>query len=188
MKKRSFFLTMVLLTLILALTGCSGQASGNARGETVVNIGIQQGVDPLLLAREKGWFEEAFEKEGAKVKWTEFQSGPPQIEAISADHLDFSGVGNSPVISAQAADIGFKEISATHFGARGDAVLVHKNSPIKRVKDLKGKKVAVAKGSSGFNLLHAALQSVGLKGSDVQIIQLQPGEAQSAFNSKKVDA
>lgn len=191
MKKQSVLLFIVgFLLLMIALSGCAAnQANGKANGtETIVNIGIQQNVDPLLLAREKGWFEQAFAKEHAKVQWTEFQSGPPQIEALSANHLDFSSVGNSPVISAQAAGIGFTEISNTRIGGKADAILVSKGSAIKTIRDLKGKKIAVAKGSSGFNLLYEALQHAGLKDSDVQIIQLQPDEAQAAFNSKKVDA
>ncbi|MCI1858196.1 MAG: aliphatic sulfonate ABC transporter substrate-binding protein [Sporolactobacillus sp.] len=190
MKKLTAIGAVVVLLLTAALSGCgSDQANGKGNsGETIVNIGIQQNVDPLLLAKEKGWFEAAYKQENAKVKWTEFQSGPPQIEAISAGHLDFSGVGNSPVISAQAANIPFTEIANTRTGGKSDALLVHKGSAIKRIKDLKGKKIAVAKGSSGFNLLYKTLEKAGLKDSDVQIIQLQPDEAQSAFNAKKVDA
>lgn len=44
------------------------------------------------------------------MKWTEFQSGPPYFEAIASNRLDFGEVGNSPVISAQAAGIEFTEI------------------------------------------------------------------------------
>lgn len=188
MRKSAVFL--LIFGLIFALTGCaSGQADGkNDDKNLTINLGIQQDVGPLLLAKEKGLFEKAFKKDGVKVKWTEFQSGPPQIEAISSNHLDFAAVGNSPVISAQAAGIGFKEISNLRTGLNADAILVPENSPIKSLKGLKGKKIAVAKGSSGFNLLYRALQKVGLKDTDVQIIQLQPDEAQAAFNSNKVDA
>lgn len=187
MKKAYLFF---IFGIIWIMAGCgNSQASESAdQKNTTINIGIQQDVGPLLLAKEKKLFEKAFQKDHVQVKWTEFQSGPPQIEAISSNHLDFAGVGNSPVISAQAADIGFKEISNTRLGLKSDAILVPKGSSIKTLKDLKGKKIAVAKGSSGFNLLYLALQKAGLKDSDVQIIQLQPDEAQSAFNAKKVDA
>jgi sulfonate transport system substrate-binding protein len=186
MKKTSLLL---IFGIIWIIAGCSSQASKSTdQNNTTINIGIQQDVGPLLLAKEKRLFEKAFQKDHVQVKWTEFQSGPPQIEAISSNHLDFAGVGNSPVISAQAAEIDFKEISNTRVGLKSDAILVPKGSPIKSLKDLKGKKIAVAKGSSGFNLLYLALQKAGLKDSDVQIIQLQPDEAQSAFNAKKVDA
>ncbi|HZG72820.1 MAG TPA: ABC transporter substrate-binding protein, partial [Chondromyces sp.] len=124
------------LLLLILITGCSAGASNkkdaNAKGEkVVVNIGIQQSLTPLLLAREKGWFEEDFSKLGVEVKWTEFQSGPPHFEAMASGRLDFGQVGNSPVISGQAAGIPFKEISNNTDGLKSNAILVQKDSPIK---------------------------------------------------------
>ncbi|MGE0993905.1 aliphatic sulfonate ABC transporter substrate-binding protein, partial [Bacillus sp. GMa5/2] len=123
-----------------------------------------------------------------KVKWTEFQSGPPYFEAIASNRLDFGEVGNSPVISAQAAGIGFTEIANTSYARKGTGILVQKDSKIASVKDLKGKKIAVAKGSSAFNLLYRALDKEGIDAKDVNVIQLQPDEAQPAFESGSVDA
>ncbi len=79
------------------------------------------------------------------MKWTEFQSGPPYFEAIASNRLDFGEVGNSPVISAQAAGIEFTEIANTSYARKGTGILVQKDSKITSVKDLKGKKIAVAK-------------------------------------------
>ncbi|MEI4620366.1 aliphatic sulfonate ABC transporter substrate-binding protein [Bacillus pfraonensis] len=170
--------------------GCqSNAASGkNKKKDITIQIGIQQGLSPLLLAQKKGWFEEEFKKIGVKVKWTEFQSGPPYFEAIASDRLDFGEVGNSPVISAQAANIGFTEIANTSYARKGTGILVQKDSKISSIKELKGKKIAVAKGSSAFNLLYRALEQEGLDAKDVDVIQLQPDEAQPAFESGSVDA
>ncbi|MDQ0246660.1 sulfonate transport system substrate-binding protein [Bacillus fengqiuensis] len=183
-----------LILMLILLAGCSASETNKKEANTneekvTVNIGIQQSLGPLLIAQKKGWFEEAFAKVGAEVKWTEFQSGPPHFEAMASDRLDFGQVGNSPVVAAQAADIPFKEISNSSDGLKGNAILVQKNSSIKSLKDLKGKKIAVAKGSSGFNLLYRALDKAGLDpDKDVQIIQLQPDEAQPAFETGSVDA
>ncbi len=194
MKKIKIIGLLFILSLSL-LAGCSKteskkeKANATAKSENVtVNIGIQQIIGPLLLAKDKGWFEEGFAKVGAKVTWAEFQSGPPHFEAMASDRLDFGQVGNSPVVSAQAAGIDFKEIDTISKGLKGNAILVQKNSSIKNVKDLKGKKVAVAKGSSAFNLLYRAIDQVGLKPGDIEIIQLQPDEAQPAFETGSVDA
>lgn len=182
---------------IILLAGCSGEKSSTtakedqkkaSKQDITVNIGIQQSLGPLLIAKQKGWFEEEFAKVGVKVKWTVFQSGPPHFEAMAANRLDFGAVGNSPVISAQSANIPFKEIALTSNGLKGNAILVPKDSPLKSLKDLKGKKVAVAKGSSGFALLYQAIDKAGLTPNDVQIIQLQPDEALPAFESGAVDA
>ncbi|MFN2746785.1 aliphatic sulfonate ABC transporter substrate-binding protein [Bacillus sp. z60-18] len=178
-----------MVGLFMLLTGCSATES-NESGNNLkeIRIGVQQSLSPLLLAKEKGWFEKEFAEEGIKVKWTEFQSGPPQFEGIAAAKIDFSQVGNSPVIAGQAAGINFKEIALSQDGLKANGILVKKGSGIKNIKDLKGKKVAVAKGSSGFDFLYQAFDKAGLKPSDVNVIQLQPDEAMPAFESGAVDA
>ncbi|WP_248924489.1 aliphatic sulfonate ABC transporter substrate-binding protein [Paenibacillus hamazuiensis] len=168
-------------------SGDTGSANGG-KNQIVVNIGIQQSIWPILAAKEKGWFEEEFGKVGAKVNWVEFQSGPSYFEAIASDRLDFGRVGNIPVLAGQAADVSFKEIATASMGEKGDVILVPKDSPIKTIQDLKGKQIAVSKASSAYGLLYKALEFGGLKPSDVKIIQLQPDEAQPAFETGKVDA
>lgn len=180
---------VLFLGILLVLAGCGRQAANGSEDKPKeIRIGIQQSLSPLLLAKEKGWFEQSFEKEGMKVKWVEFQSGPPQFEGLAANQLDFSQVGNSPVIAGQAAGINFKEIGLSQDGLKANGILVNKNSEIQKVEDLKGKKIAVAKGSSGFDFLYKVLDQAGLSAKDVQIIQLQPDEAISAFENGSVDA
>ena len=181
MKLRLF----MLVGLLLVAAGCSSSA---AKEQDTVRIGIQQSLSPLWIAKENGWFEEAYKEAGVKVEWVEFQSGPPQFEGIAANKLDFTEVGNTPVIGGQAADVAFKEIAATADGYKANAILVHKDSNIESVEDLKGKKVAVAKGSSAFGFLYQALEKEGINPDEVEIIQLQPDEARPAFENGSVDA
>ncbi|GAA4707369.1 aliphatic sulfonate ABC transporter substrate-binding protein [Brevibacillus fulvus] len=201
---KKFSIPLMFLVSLALLTGCSLTQAGSSGSEPVgsnaaasaepgkeaivVNIGIQQSISPLLLAKEKGWFEEEFAKAGATVNWVEFQSGPPHFEAIASGRLDFGRVGNIPVLAGQAAAVPFKEIAVGSLGEKADSILVTKDSPIKTLQDLKGKQIAVAKASSGYGLLFHALDYSGLKPSDVKIIQLQPDEAQPAFETGKVDA
>lgn len=181
MKLRLF----MMIGLLLVLAGCSSSA---AKEQDTIRIGIQQSLGPLWIAKEKGWFEEAYKEVGVDVEWVEFQSGPPQFEGIAANKLDFTEVGNTPVIGGQAADVAFKEIALTADGYKTNAILVNKDSGIKSVKDLKGKKVAVAKGSSGFGFLYQVLEQEGVDPDEVEIIQLQPDEARPAFENGSVDA
>lgn len=194
---RKLFGILSFVIIFGIIAGCTSQETGSqsktakakSKKEVVeVNIGIQQSVWPILAAKQKGWFEEEFKKEGAKVNWVEFQSGPAYFEAIAADRLDFGRVGNIPVLVGQAADIPFKEIATASIGEKGDAILVKKDSSIRTIKDLKGKKVAVAKGSSSFGLLYQALEKEKINPSELEIIQLQPDEAQPAFEAGSVDA
>ena len=71
------------------------------------------------------------------MKWTEFQSDPPYFEAIASNRLDFGEVGNSPVISAQAAGIEFTEIANTSYARKGTGILVQKDSKITECKRFK---------------------------------------------------
>lgn len=214
-KKSKTWMVLTALTLLVAGCGSNGASSSDSANTTAtakaeastpaasaapssaaakdydgltLTIGIQPGPGSYALARSKGWFEEEFGKVGVKVKWAEFQSGPPMTEAIAAGRLDFAGLGNLPVITAQAADIGFTEIANIIDGKNNVAIIVPKDSTITKIEDLKGKKVAVAKGSNAFNFLYRGLDKAGLKASDLEIIQLQPNEAQPAFETGGVDA
>ncbi|MCY9661148.1 aliphatic sulfonate ABC transporter substrate-binding protein [Paenibacillus chondroitinus] len=218
MKQKSFynkslsFLTIVTLVLLSACgaktagaptnggtaapSGTSAAQSSSAaatpaaasKEKVVVNIGIQGKTGVLNFAREKGYFEKAFQAAGAEVKWNEFASGPPHFEAIAAGRLDFGATGGTPLISGQVGGVDFKGIAVTSDGKKGNMIIVPKNSPIKELKDLKGKKVAVAKGSSAYNFLYMAIDKAGLKGDDVKVIQLQPDEARPALDSGAIDA
>ena len=102
MKLKIQAIIMAALLLVL-LVGCSSDKTTtnekkDNKEDITVNIGIQQNLGPLLLAKEKGWFEEEFAKVGVEVNWTVFQSGPPHFEAMAANRLDFGYVGNSPVL------------------------------------------------------------------------------------------
>ncbi|MGG3801459.1 aliphatic sulfonate ABC transporter substrate-binding protein [Metabacillus fastidiosus] len=195
--KLSALITIISILLIIA-TGC-GKPSESAvkssegkpdqsKEEVVVNIGIQHAIAPLVLAKQKQWFEEEFAKHNAKVNWVEVQGGQPQFDAILTNRLDLAVTGNTPVITAQISNIPFKEIAIGSTGSKNVALLLPKNSFVKELKELKGKKIAVAKGTAAYDILFRLLDKSGLKAGDVEIIQLNPDEAKAAFISGSVDA
>ncbi|MGG3890623.1 aliphatic sulfonate ABC transporter substrate-binding protein [Metabacillus fastidiosus] len=195
--KLSALITIISILLIIA-TGCgkSSESTVNSsegksdqpKEEVVVNIGIQHAIAPLVLAKQKQWFEEEFAKHNAKVNWVEVQGGQPQFDAILTNRLDLAVTGNTPVITAQISNIPFKEIAIGSTGSKNVALLLPKNSVIKELKELKGKKIAVAKGTAAYDILFRLLDKSGLKAGDVEIIQLNPDEAKAAFISGSVDA
>lgn len=191
MKKLSRLLAAVIALTVVA-TACSVQGKGSNNANKyeglTVQIGVQGSGGLFGKAREEKWFESEFEKLGVKVEWSEFQSGPPMTEAMASNKLDFAGLGNMPVVAAQAADIPFKVISQGLEGKKNVAIILPPDSQITSLADLKGKKVAVAKGSNAYNFLYRGLNEAGLKDTDLEIIQLQPDEAQPAFESGGVDA
>ncbi|MEC0202842.1 aliphatic sulfonate ABC transporter substrate-binding protein [Paenibacillus lautus] len=197
-KKKNVVIMLFLIMSVLA-SGCAGansqpKISAVEKGadgkykDLTVRLGVQGSGGLFGKAREEKWFEEEFGKLGVKVEWSEFQSGPPMTEAMASNRLDFAGLGNMPIIAAQAADIQFKVISQSLHGQKNVAIIVPPGSTAQTLSDLKGKKIAVTKGSNAFNFLYRGLADQGIKVSDIEIIQLQPDEAQPAFESGGVDA
>jgi len=190
---------MLFLVLAMLVSGCGSNGSPSKikaaeKGpdgkyqDVTVRLGVQGSGGLFGKAREEKWFEEEFGKLGVQVEWAEFQSGPPMTEAMASNRLDFAGLGNMPIIAAQAADIQFKVISQSLHGQKNVAIIVPPDSTAQTLSDLKGKKVAVTKGSNAFNFLYRGLVDQGVKVSDIEIIQLQPDEAQPAFDSGSIDA
>ncbi|MCH6267655.1 aliphatic sulfonate ABC transporter substrate-binding protein [Neobacillus citreus] len=193
-KKLVRYYSLLAVIFLLLLSGCAASSSNSETSskapnkEIVVNIGVQGKTGILTYARDHKYFEKAFEKEGVKVTWNEFASGPPHFEALASGRLDFGSVGGTPVIAGQSGNVDFKAIGVTADGRKGNSILVPKGSSIKELKDLKNKKIAVAKGSSAYNFLYMALDRAGLTDKDIEIIQLQPDEARPALDNGSIDA
>lgn len=151
-----------------------------------VNLAYQTSGD---IVKIKGAVEPRLKALGISVNWVPFPAGPQLLEAMNANRVDIGSVGESPPIFAQAAGAQLVYISGRKPSqGRGQAIIVQKDSPIKKVADLKGKKIVFQKGSSAHYLVLRALKEAGLKISDVQSISLTPAEARDAFIQKKIDA
>jgi sulfonate transport system substrate-binding protein len=123
------------------------------------------------------------------ISWSTFTSGPPLLEALQAGKIDLGGVGNTPPLFAAATKANFRIVAGIPQRNRdGDTLLVPKSSSAKSLADLKGKKIAYTRGSSGHGFLIQALKKAGLKPSDVKLTDLTPGDSLAAFSSGKVDA
>jgi sulfonate transport system substrate-binding protein len=108
--------------------------------EQLVRIGYQK-YGTLVLLKGKGTLESKLAALGYRVTWSEFPAGPPLLEALNAGAIDFGSTGEAPPIFAQAA-IGSRLSYIAHEppAPLGEAILVPRESPIKTVADLKGKK------------------------------------------------
>lgn len=93
-----------------------------------------------------------------------------------------------PPIFAQAGGARIRYVAAVKSEGTTQAIIVPKDSPIKTIADLKGKRVAFAKGSSAHNLLVAALEKAGLSWSDITPAPLAPADATAAYVKGSVDA
>lgn len=171
------------MALVALLIGCLPAA---AQGK-VIGIGFQK-YGNLILAKARGGLEKRLAPLGYKVAWKEFPSGPPLLEALNAGAIDFGHAGETPPVFAQAAGVPFVYTGYEPAAPKGEAILVPRDSPIKSIADLKGKKVALNKGSNVHYLLTRALAAAGLKYSDVETAFLAPADARAAFERGAVDA
>ena len=152
-----------------------------------LRIGYQK-YGTLVILKARGTLEKRLAGQGVDVKWTEFPFGPPLLEAINVGSIDVGTVGESPPIFAQAAGADLVYVGNEPPAPAAEAIIVPKDSPIKAVAELKGKRVAVAKGSNANYLLIKLLERAGLKFGDIEVIYLPPADARAAFESGRVDA
>lgn len=178
--------TLAGLALLGAFASIGPAFAGDAPKE--VKLGFQKGGPLQFLARRKGVIEARLKKEFGieSVKWVEFQFGPPMLEALGIGAIDIGPVGDTPPIFAQAA--GANVVYAISTPAAQHGILVRKDSALKSIADLKGRKVAIPKGSSAHNFTVQALAANGLSFADIEAVYLTPADGSAAFASGKVDA
>ncbi|GLI24799.1 sulfonate transport system substrate-binding protein [Xanthobacter flavus] len=174
--------------LASGLAGALALGAGSARAqEKVVRIGYQK-YGTLILLKNKGLLEPLLKPLGYSVKWAEFPAGPQLLEALNAGAVDFGNTGEAPPIFAQAAGAPLVYVGYEPAAPQGEAILVPKDSPLKTVADLKGKTVALNKGSNVHYLLVKALEKAGVPYSDIETAYLTPADARAAFERGSVDA
>ncbi|MFG1344889.1 sulfonate ABC transporter substrate-binding protein [Xanthobacter autotrophicus DSM 431] len=172
--------------LAAGLAGTLAAAPALAQ-EKVVRIGYQK-YGTLILLKNKGLLEGKLKPLGYSVKWAEFPAGPQLLEALNAGAIDFGNTGEAPPIFAQAAGAPLVYVGYEPAAPQGEAILVPKDSPLKTVADLKGKTVALNKGSNVHYLLVKALEKAGVPYTDIKTAYLTPADARAAFERGSVDA
>jgi len=155
--------------------------------DKVVRIGFQK-YGKLVLLKSKGTLEGKLKAIGYSVEWKEFPAGPQMLEALNVGAIDFGNTGETPPIFAQAAGAPLVYVAYEPPAPKGEAILVPQDSPIKSIADLKGKKVALNKGSNVHYLLVRALEKAGVKYSEIEPVFLAPADARAAFERGAVQA
>ena len=109
---------------------------------------LQKGAGNLIFLKERGILERKLAPLGWSVTWTEFQAGPQLLKSLNVGATDFGLVGEAPPIFAQAAGANIVYAGFEPASPKNEAIIVPKDSPIRTVTDLKGKRVALNKGSN----------------------------------------
>src|SRR3954464_8709549 len=181
MKRRDF--------LGLSVGGAVAALSSRAHAQAPVKeirIGYQK-TGVLVIARQQAILEKRFAAKQIAIKWIEFTSGPPLLEAMSIGSVDLGSVGDTPPIFAQAANANIVYVAGSPI-TNGQGILVPANSGIQSIADLKGKRVGFTKGSSAHNVVIATLEKAGLTWSDITPVYLTPPDAVPAFANGSIEA
>jgi sulfonate transport system substrate-binding protein len=176
--------TIIALLLVLAALAPFALAQN---ADNVLRIGYQK-YGTLVLLKARGSLEKRLAPMHIEVTWTEFPAGPQLLEGLNVGSIDFGTVGEAPPIFAQAAGADLVYVGNEPAASAAEAIIVPSNSPIKTVAELKGKKVALNKGSNVHFLLVKLLEKAGVRYTDIDTIFLTPADARAAFERGSVDA
>ncbi len=182
MSRTARSLRALVLGALIPMLSLSAEAA-----DKVVRIGYQK-YGTLILLKAKGGLDAALKPLGYTVTWTEFPAGPQLLEALNAGAIDFGSTGEAPPIFAQAAGAPLAYVANEPPAPLGEAILVPKDSPIRSVAELKGKTVALNKGSNVHYLLVRALEQANVAYGDIKPVFLAPADARAAFERGSVDA
>src|ERR1700709_573411 len=177
----------VIAVAVLSMTTALAGVGATYGQDKTVRIGFQK-YGKLVLLKSKGTLEGKLKAEGYQVVWTEFPSGPPLLEARNVGATDFGNTGEAPPFFAQAAGAPIQYVAYEPPAPKGEAILVPKDSKLNSVADLKGRKIALNKGSNVHYLLVKALEKAGVKYSEVEPVLLAPADARAALERGAVDA
>lgn len=186
----TYTLIAASLASLMGVAGCAKkpeQQSTTKQETTTLNIGFQKyGILPIVKA--KGELEKTLAAQGVQVKWVEFPAGPQLLEGLNVGSVVLGEAGEAPPIFAQAANPNLVYVANQPAAPSAEALIVQKDSPIQSIQDLKGKRIALNKGSNVHYLLLKLLEENNLTLSDIQPVYLPPSDARAAFEKGAVDA
>lgn len=176
------------LASLLTLSACNkAPQDKTSQNVTTINIGYQKyGLLPVVKAR--GELDKRLEAKGINIQWVEFPAGPQLLEGLNVGSVVLGETGEAPPIFAQAAGANLVYVANQPAAPLAEAIILPKNSTIKNISELKGKRVALNKGSNVHYLLLKALAANHLSLKDINVVYLPPADARAAFEKGAVDA
>ncbi|HZQ60897.1 MAG TPA: aliphatic sulfonate ABC transporter substrate-binding protein [Casimicrobiaceae bacterium] len=140
-----------------------------------------------MVLKEQGLLEKEFAKDGITIRWVQTLGSNKALEFLNAGSIDFGSTAGS---AALLAKINGNPIKSIYVYSRPEwtALVTRKDSPITKVADLKGKRVAVTRGTDPHIFLVRALLDAGLSEKDITPVLLQHPDGKTALIRGDVDA
>lgn len=140
-----------------------------------LNIGYQKyGTSSIL--KSKGTLERRLAEMGVEVNWTEFSAGPQMLDALDRGSIDFGTTGEVPPVFAQASGVPLVYLAYDPPAPKGEAIVVHGDSDLHSVADLRNRRIGLNRGSNVHYLLVRALQRFGLESTDIVQVDIAPDQ------------
>ncbi|MBB4291324.1 sulfonate transport system substrate-binding protein [Rhizobium leguminosarum] len=174
----------------LALSVFAGLvAMGTAQAADVSEIRVDWATyNPVsLILKDEGILEKEFEKDGIKITWVQSAGSNKALEFLNAGSLDF---GSTAGAAALIGRVNGNPIKSIYVYSRPEwtALVTRKDTGIAKVEDLKGKSIAVTRGTDPHIFLVRALADAGLTEKDVSLVLLQHADGRLALKRGDVDA
>jgi sulfonate transport system substrate-binding protein len=178
---RRTLLSVAIAGSLAAAPGASAQALREIR----IDFATYNPVS--LVLKEKGLLEKAFEKDGIGIRWVQTLGSNKALEFLNAASIDFGSTAGS---AALVAKINGNPIKSIYVYSRPEwtALVTRKDTGITKVAELKGKRVAVTRGTDPHIFLVRALADAGLTEKDVRLVLLQHPDGRLALERGDVDA
>lgn len=140
-----------------------------------------------LVLKEKGWLEQEFAKDGTRVEWVLSAGSNRANEFLASGSVQFASTAGSAALLARSNGLPLRTVFI-YTQPEWAALVVGKDSPVKTVADLRGKSIAVTRGTDPYFFLLQALRTAGLSQKDVNLVYLQHPDGQQALLTGRVDA
>jgi len=140
-----------------------------------------------LVIKRNGWLEQEFAPDHTQVRWVLSLGSNRALEYLNSGAID---IGSTAGLAAVLGKANGNPIKTVYIFSRPEwtALVVRKDSPLKSLADLKGKKIAATKGTDPYLFTLRALHTVGLTKDDVEIVNLQHPDGRTALINGQVDA
>jgi sulfonate transport system substrate-binding protein len=162
---------------------------GHAANANPKEIGLDYAYyNPVsLLLKEKGWLEEEFKKDNIQIRWALSQGSNKSLEYLNGASVDFGSTAGGAAIVGKSNG---NPIQGIYLFSRPEwtALVTKPGNGISKIEDLKGKRIAVTRGTDPHLFLLQALNKVGLKERDVRVVLLQHPDGATALEQGQVDA
>jgi sulfonate transport system substrate-binding protein len=184
-QKKAILALLVPVMILAAMSpGCSRKASVKP---TTIRLDYAYYNPVSLVLRDKKILEQDLASDGISVEWTQSLGSNKALELLNSKSIDFGSTAGAAALIGKANG---NPIKAIYVYSRPEwtALVVRKDSPIRKVEDLKGKKVAVTPGTDPYIFLLRALHEAELTEKDIQMVVLQHPDGRIALEKGDVDA